>query len=263
MADSNKQQQPQQQNEKEEIPDDVGSDVDNDDDNEEPSQEYAIDDIPEDFEPDEGKNTTPDDIIYDYEYYGDDDDDDDDNDDENDRADADDEIYRTFLEQLIAAKKKSVEETRNARFIPSTRRYLQASFEERNKILTPQMTKNLLYLMQNIVSGQITMTVNDVELEIMSGILDKNTSKNEIRLHLLEDRRLHIYLLRALKLVQDSQNGRKRKETNYVGQREIQRHGGVITSSNKSTKNTRRHQPYTRRSRIVGESSRHDEVGAN
>jgi hypothetical protein len=166
------------------------------------------------------------------------------------------------LEQLIAAKKKSVEETRNARFIPSTRRYLQASFEERNKILTLQMTKNLLYLMQNIVSGQITMDVNDVELEIMSGILDKNTSKNEIRLHLLEDRRLHIYLLRALKLVQDSQNGRKRKETNYVGQREIQRHGGVITSSNKSTKNTRRHQPYTRRSRIVGESSRHDEVGA-
>ena len=259
MADSNEQQQqPQQQNEKEEIPDDIGSDVDNDDDNEEPSQEYAIDDIPEDFEPDEGKNTTPDDIIYDYEYYGDDDDDDDNDDDENDRVDADDEIYRTFLEQLIAAKKKSVEETRNARFIPSTRRYLQASFEERNKILTPQMTKNLLYLMQNIVSGQITMAVNDVELEIMSGIL----SKNEIRLHLLEDRRLHIYLLRALKLVQDSQNGRKRKETNYVGQREIQRHGGVITSSNKSTKNTRRHQPYTRRSRIVGESSRHDEVGA-
>ena len=259
MADSNEQ---QQQNEKEEIPDDIASDVDNDDDNEEPSQEYDIDDIPEDFEPD-GKNTTPDDVIYDYEYYGDDDNDNDENDnDENDRVDADNEIYRTFLEQLIAAKKKSVQETRDARFIPSTRRYLQASFEERNKILTPQMTKNLLYLMQTIVSGQITMTVNDVELEIMSEILDKNTSKNEIRLHLLEDRRLHIYLLRALKVVQESQNGRKRKETNYVGQREIQRHGGAITSSNKPAKNTRRHQPYERRNRIVGESSRHDQVGA-
>ena len=259
MADSNEQ---QQQNEKEDIPNDVASDVDNDDDNEEPSQNDDIDDIPEDFEPEEDKNTTPDDDIYDYEYYGDDDDGDDDNDDEDDCADADQEIYRTFFEQLIAAKKKSVQEARDARFIPSTRRYLQASFEERAKLLTPTMTQNLLHLMQNIVSGQITMTVNDVELEMMSGILDKNTTKNEIRLHLLEDRRIHIYLLRALKVVQNSQNGRKRKETNHAGQREIQRHGGVITSGNKSAKNTRRHQPYPRRSRIAGESSRHVEVGA-
>jgi hypothetical protein len=254
MADSNEQ---QQQNEKEDVPNDVASDVDDDDDNEEPSQNDDIDDLPEDFDPEEDKNTTPDDDNYDYGYYGEDDDCADDNDVEDDCADADQEIYRTFFEQLIAAKKKSVQEARDARFIPSTQRYLQASFEDRAKLLTPVMIQNLLFLMQNIVSGQITMTVNDVELEMMDGILNKNTTKNEIRLHLLEDRRLHIYLLRALKLIQNSQNGRKRKETNHAGQREIQRPGGVTTSGNKSAKNTRRHQPYARRSRIVGESSRH------
>jgi hypothetical protein len=258
MADTNE----QQQNEQEDVPND-GSDVDNNDDNEEPSQNDDIDDLPEDFDPEEDNNNTPDDDNYDYEYYGDDDGCVDNNDDGDDCADADQEIYRTFFEQLIAAKKKSVQEARDARFIPSTRRYLQASFEDRAKLLTPVMIQHLLYLMQNIVSGQIVMNVNDVELEMMAGILDKNTTKNEIRLHLLEDRRIHIYLLRALKLVQDSQNGRKRKETNHAGQREIQRHGGVITSSNKSAKNTRRHQPYARRSRIAGESSRHDEGGAN
>ena len=256
MADSNEQQQ--QQNEKEDVPNDVASDVDNDDDNEEPSQNDDIDDLPEDFDPEED---TPNDDNYDYEYYGDDDDCAD-NDVEDDCADADQEIYRTFFEQLIAAKKKSVQEARDARFIPSTRRYLQASLEDRAKLLTPVMIQNLLFLMQNIVSGQITMTVNDVELEMMDGILDKNTTKNEIRLHLLEDRRIHIYLLRALKLVQNSQNGRKRKETNHAGQREIQRPGGVTTSGNKSAKNTRRHQPYARRSRIAGESSRHVDGGA-
>ena len=252
MADSNEQQQ--QQNEKEDVPNDVASDVDNDDDNEEPSQNDDIDDLPEDFDPEED---TPNDDNYDYEYYGDDDDDCADNDVEDDCADADQEIYRTFFEQLIQAKKKSVQEARDARFIPSTRRYLQASLEDRVKLLTPVMIQNLLFLMQNIVSGQITMTVNDVELEMMDGILDKNTTKNEIRLHLLEDRGIHIYLLRALKLVQNSQNGRKRKETNHAGQREIQRPGGVTTSGNKPAKNTRRHQPYARRSRIAGESSRH------
>ena len=220
MADSNEQQpensNEQQQHEKE-AP--VVSDVDNDDDNEEHAAEYDLDDMPEDFESDDVIPPTPDDVIYDYEYYGDDDDDDDyadNNENDEDRVDADNEIYRAFLEQLIEAKKKSVQEARDARFIPSTRRYLSASFEERVKMLTPPMTKNLMYLMQNIVSGQITLPVNDVELEMMGGLLDKNTSKNEIRLHLLEDRRIHIYLLRALKVVQDSRNGRKRKETNYA-----------------------------------------------
>ncbi|CAB4014538.1 Hypothetical predicted protein [Paramuricea clavata] len=168
---------------------------------------------------------------------------------------ADDAIYRTFFEQLIEAREKSARKERASRFIPATRRYLNAPFVTREKTLNHSTTKNLLYLIKNIVSGRIGVNVADIDKELMRELLNKNTSKEEIRLHLIEDRRLHIYLRRALTVVEESKKyGGQCEKTDDVRQREVPSVGDDAATSYPTPKHSSRYQPYPSRSRIAGKS---------
>ncbi|CAB3989934.1 Hypothetical predicted protein [Paramuricea clavata] len=178
-------------------------------------------------------------------------------------ASPDDAIYHIFFEQLIEAREKSAKKERESRFIPSTRRYLNALFTVREKSINGTIIKNLLYLIRNIISGHISVNVADIDKELMRELLNKNTTKDEIRLHLIEDRRLHIYLRRALKVVEESKkNGRQCEKTNDVRQREIQQTGDNVTTSYPTTKHSGRYQPYPGRSRVVGKSRGYEEKQA-
>jgi hypothetical protein len=165
----------------------------------------------------------------------------------------DDAIYRQFFEQLIEAKKLSAKKQQDTQFFPATRRYLTASFAKREKMLNKRMQTNLLYLASCIVDGKIELSLPDVDREFMIDILNQATPKEDVRLHLLEDRRLHIYFRKALQLIEQQQQkltryGGKRKKTNNDRRRKVQLANNHVTRSNATTKNSRRFDPNTRRS---------------
>ncbi|CAB3995257.1 Hypothetical predicted protein [Paramuricea clavata] len=71
---------------------------------------------------------------------------------DDDDAYIDDETCRVFLQQLLEARQLSAAERKQNAFIPSTKKFLNLSFEERTKRLTITVTRNLLYLCENIVN---------------------------------------------------------------------------------------------------------------
>ena len=178
----------------------------------------------------------------------------------------DDAIYRQFFEQLIEAKKLSALKQQNAQFFPSTRRYLAASFVIREKMLNKRMQTNLLYIAKSIVDGKIRLSLPEVDKEFMLDILDRSTPKEDVRLYLLEDRRLHLYFRKALRLIEQQQqqqkqkNGRQRAKTNNDRQRKIQHSDDVVTGNNATSKNSQRRNSNTRGGRASGESSRNGEI---
>jgi hypothetical protein len=178
----------------------------------------------------------------------------------------DDAIYRQFFEQLIEAKKLSALKQQNAQFFPSTRRYLNASFVDREKMLNKRMQTNLLYIAKCIVDGKIRLRLPEVDKEFMLDILDPSTPKEDARLYLLEDRRLHLYFRKALQLIEQQQqqqkqtNGRQRTKTNNDRQRKVQCPNGVVTGNNATSKNSQRFNSNTRSGRTSGESSRNGEI---
>jgi hypothetical protein len=213
-------------------------DVNYDDDDDDDSGEYVENTgIADDVENDDDSNTTVDDAI-----------------------------YRQFFEQLIEAKKLSAKKQQDTQFFPATRRYLTASFANREKMLNKRMQTNLLYLAGCIVDGKIDLSLPDVDREFMIDILSRATPKEDVRLHLLEDRRLHIYFRKALNLIEQQQHkqtrdGGKRKKTNNDRCRKVQLANNHVTRGDATTKDSRRFNQNTRRSRIGGESSRNGEVG--
>ncbi|CAB3982339.1 Hypothetical predicted protein [Paramuricea clavata] len=185
-------------------------------------------------------------------------------DDEDEAGNADDKIYRTFMQQLIEARQKSAQKQRDSRFIPATRRYLHAPFVQREKSLNKTLIRNLMYLVKNIVSGDIGINVADIDKDLMRELLHKNTSKDEIRLHLIEDRRLHIYFRRALNVIEETKkNGGQREKTNDVRPREVQQSSEDVRSSYPTAKHSDRCHPYTRRSGTGRKSRGYDESGKN
>jgi hypothetical protein len=178
----------------------------------------------------------------------------------------DDAIYRQFFEQLIEAKKLSALKQQNAQFFPSTRRYLAASFVIREKMLNKRMQTNLMHIAKCIVDGKIRLCLPEVDKEFMLDILDRSTPKEDVRLYLLEDRRLHLYFRKALRLIEQQQqqqkqtNGRQRTKTNNDRQRKVQRPNGVVTGNNATSKNSQRFNSNTRSGRTSGESSRNGEI---
>jgi hypothetical protein len=179
----------------------------------------------------------------------------------------DDAIYRQIFEQLIEAKKISALKQQNAQFFPSTRRYLRSSFANREKMLNPRMQNNLLYIARCIVDGKIALNLPEVDKEFMMDILDSSTAKEDIRLYLLEDRRLLLYFRKALQLIEAQQhtrsNGGKRKKANDDRPRKIQRTNGAVAGNHTRSKNSQRFNSNTRSGRAGGESSRNDEVGTS
>jgi hypothetical protein len=215
-----------------------------------------------------GSQWSDDDGGYDVEY---DDNDDDNNevggDDTADKNTVDDAIYRQFFEQLIEAKKLSALKQQNAQFFPSTRRYLTTSFANREKMLNKRMQNNLLYIARCIVDGKIVVNLPEVDKEFMMDILDSSTPKEDVRLYLLEDRRLLLYFRKALRLIEAQQNkqsnGGQRKKANNDRQRKVQRANGSVAGNHTISKNSQRFNSNTRRGRAGGESSRNDEISAS
>ena len=188
-----------------------------------------------------------------------------DDDNVSDTTTVDDAIYRQFFEQLIEAKKLSVLKQQNAQFFPATRRYLASSFVNREKMFNKRMQTNLLYIAKCIVDGKIRLRIPEVDKEFMLDILDRSTPKEDVRLYLLEDRRLHLYFRKALQLIEQQQQGQKqnggqRTKTNNDRQRKVQRPNGSVTGNNATSKNSRRFNSNTGGGRTSGESERNDEI---
>ncbi|CAB3985826.1 Hypothetical predicted protein [Paramuricea clavata] len=136
-------------------------------------------------------------------------------------SDVEGEMYRDLLQQIIEAKRISNAKCKQNAFVPSTKKYLNSSFEERTKRLTPAVTKNLLYLCQQIVNKKILVeNISRADMGLMHYIVDKTTSKMDVHLHLLEDWRLHFYLREALDNVEKEHGGKRKTSSEQTSKRQ-------------------------------------------
>jgi hypothetical protein len=75
------------------------------------------------------------------------------------------ETFKTILKELINLKTSEAKKRKESQFIPSTKKYLKSSFEEKVAQITPNVINNLTYLCDNIVSGKIPLDISHAEKE--------------------------------------------------------------------------------------------------
>jgi hypothetical protein len=73
------------------------------------------------------------------------------------------ETFKTILKELINLKKSEAKKRKQSQFIPSTKKYLKSSFEEKVARITPNVINNLTYLCDNTVSGKILLDISRAE----------------------------------------------------------------------------------------------------
>ena len=69
---------------------------------------------------------------------------------------------------------------------------------EKTKQISPNITKNLLYLCRHIVSGKIPVNISFTERLVLQRILKESTHASDVKLMFVEDFRIHAILDEAL-----------------------------------------------------------------
>ena len=175
-------------------------------------------------------------------------------DDDDDHDDLSHEPHRLFFQQLIDAQKKDIKKRKQERFLPLVRSYLKASFAKREKMLNdnPQIIRHLFFLCRNIINDKIPCSISGADKALMALIADKHTEKEDVRLHLLEDYRIHYYCGEALPACETSrslENGGRREKTDINGHGEVQQNDDTHRITCQPTENNRRRKKNTNRSR--------------
>jgi hypothetical protein len=175
------------------------------------------------------------------------------NDDDDDDDNLSHEPYRLFFQQLIDAQKKDIKKRKQERFLPLVKSYLKASFAKREKMLNDnqQITRHLVFLCRDIINDKIHSCISGADKALMVYIADKHTEKEDVRLHLLEDYRIHYYCseaLRACETSRSSENGGRREKTYINGHGEVQHNDDTNRTTCEPTANNRRHKKNTNRS---------------
>ena len=183
-----------------------------------------------------------------YDDHDHDDDDDDDDDDDNLAH----EPYRLFFQQLLEAQKKDIKKRKQERFLPLVKGFLKASFAKKEKMITdnPRIIGHMVFLCRNIINGKIPCSITGADKALMTLIADKHTDRQDVRLHLLEDYRIHYYCNEALRNCENlRENGGRREKTDTDGYGEVQQHDDTNRTTCEPTENSRRRKKNTNRGR--------------
>ena len=208
----------------------------------------------EDDDDDDTAITPPCDVDYDAGNDNDDNDDagdnyDDDNDDDDDLSH---EPYRLFFQQLLEAQKKDIKKRKQERFLPLVKSYLKASFSKKENMMNnnPRIIGHMVFLCRNIINGKIPCSISGADKALMTLIADKHTDRQDVRLYLLEDYRIHYYCNEALRNCETlRENGGRREKTDIDGHGEVQQHDDTNRTTCEPTENSRRRKKNTNRSR--------------
>ena len=176
----------------------------------------------------------------------------DDNYDDNDNDDLAHEPYRLFFQQLLEAQKKDIKKRKQERFLPLVKGFLKASFAKKEKMMTdnPRIIGHTVFLCRNIINGKIQCSITGADKALMTLIADKHTDRQDVRLHLLEDYRIHYYCNEALRNCETlRENGGRREKTDIDGHGEVQQHDDTNRTTCEPTENSRRRKKNTNRSR--------------
>ena len=199
---------------------------------------------------------SPSDVAYDADNdvacENDNDDDDNDNDDDDDDDNLANEPYRLFFQQLLEAQKKDIKKRKQERFLPLVKGFLKASFAKKEKMMTdnPRIIGHTVFLCRNIINGKIQCSITGADKALMTLIADKHTDRQDVRLHLLEDYRIHYYCNEALRNCETlRENGGRREKTDIDGHGEVQQHDDTNRTTCEPTENSRRRKKNTNRSR--------------
>ena len=129
----------------------------------------------------------------------------------------DEEAINSFITQLFELKRNNLKKKREGKVIPSVKKYLKLDFEGKGENLTPFVTKNLLHICELILSDKIHVDVSHSDRGVIEHIVDKDTPMKDIKFTLVEDFRIHSYIRKAVKQLEEIQqqeqrqiNGRKK-----------------------------------------------------
>jgi hypothetical protein len=86
---------------------------------------------------------------------------------------------------------------KESKLIPSVNKYLKLDFEEKGERITPSVTRNLLHICELILTNKIDVTVAPGDREVLEYIVDKDTPMKDIKFTLVEDFRIHGYIRKA------------------------------------------------------------------
>ena len=227
-----------------EVPNEAHDDDDDDDDEQNITES---DDNNEDNNDDDCENTAydgDDEMVEEEEEEGEYDDDDD-----NHLAN---EPYRLFFQQILEAQKKDMKKRKQERFLPLVKGFLKASFSKKEKMMNdnPRIIGHMVFLCRNIINGKIQCSITGADKALMTLIADKHTDRQDVRLHLLEDYRIHYYCNEALRNCETlRENGGRREKTDIDGHGEVQQHDDTNRTTCEPTENSRRRKKNTNRSR--------------
>jgi hypothetical protein len=165
----------------------------------------------------------------------------DDNYDDNDNDDLAHEPYRLFFQQLLEAQKKDIKKRKQERFLPLVKGFLKASFAKKEKMMTdnPRIIGHTVFLCRNIINGKIQCSITGADKALMTLIADKHTDRQDVRLYLLEDYRIHYYCNEALRNCETlRENGGRCEKTDIDGHGEVQQHDDTNRATCEPTENS-------------------------
>ena len=92
---------------------------------------------------------------------------------------------------------------------------------EKGEKIKPLVTKNLLHVCELILANKIEVDVSPGDRGVLEYIVDKDTPIKDIKFTLVEDFRIHGYIRKAVRKLEEIQrqeqqrlNGRKRQAAN-------------------------------------------------
>jgi hypothetical protein len=121
--------------------------------------------------------------------------------------DLDDEALNAFILQLLQAKRQSIQKRREGKVIPSVKKFLKLSFDEKSKSenLTPFVIKNLSHICELMITETIPIKIGRGDKSVIRHILDKETPQQDIKFTFAEDIRVQCYIREAVKHLESVQ----------------------------------------------------------
>jgi hypothetical protein len=140
------------------------------------------------------------------------------NNNDEDNNELDDEALNAFILQLLEAKRISIKKRREGKVLPSVKKFLKLSFDQKSKRenLTPLVIKNLLHICDLMITEKIPIKISHSDKSVIRHILDKDTAEQDIKFTFAEDICIQCCIREAVKHLdsiqqEEQKNGRNVK----------------------------------------------------
>ncbi|CAB3977265.1 Hypothetical predicted protein [Paramuricea clavata] len=128
----------------------------------------------------------------------------------------DDKVMQGFLKHLMQLQEQMEKKKKESRFLPCISNYMKLDFEQRSERISPTIIRHLLHVCRLILTNTFdNIKIDNGDRGVLEHITSKDCPKKDIKYTLVEDIRIHSYIRKAVRQLEDI----KKKNPNINGRR--------------------------------------------